>query len=81
MSTTALHFPQLPYYLTVLQDYDEERDAISIRVLSKVHVNKEIKLPMSYSKGFVETYPSRYEGEILRSVVSRYGLTWESRYV
>lgn len=81
MQTTTLHFPQLPYYLTVLQDYNEESDNISVRVLSKVHVNKEIKLPTSYSKGFVETYPSRYEGGILNSVVSRYGLKWESRYV
>ncbi len=75
MARHKMHFPELPYYLTVWKIIDSDSDTVSIEVESKVHVDKITKLPASYSTGFVATYPNRFSAEVLAAVIKRFGLT------
>jgi hypothetical protein len=76
MNTTehAMHFPELPYYLTVYKVIDTTKDLVSILVRSKIHVNKEIKLPMQYSIDYARENPDSVRAEAFSAVVKRFGL-------
>tara|TARA_R110000868_G_scaffold411153_1_gene702006 strand:+ start:406 stop:660 length:255 start_codon:yes stop_codon:yes gene_type:complete len=76
MSTTEhiMHLPQLPYYLTVFKVVDTSKDLVSILVRSKVHVNKEVKLPTQYSIDYARTNPGNVEADALSAIVKRYDL-------
>ena len=76
MSTTEhiMHLPQLPYYLTVFKVVDTSKDLVSILVRSKVHVNKEVKLPMQYSIDYARNNPGSVEADMLSAVVKRFDL-------
>lgn len=69
-----LHFPQLPYYLTVFLVIDKDKDLVSAIARSLVHVNKEVKLPMQYSIDYARDRPSSVEADVLSAVVKRFGL-------
>ena len=69
-----MHLPQLPYYLTVFKVVDAAKDLVSILVRSKVHVNKEVKLPMQYSIDYARTNPGSVEADVLSAVVKRFDL-------
>lgn len=75
MTEHQLHLPQLPYYLTVFLVVDKEKDLVSAIARSKVHVNKEVKLPMQYSIGYARDRPNSVEAEVLSAVVKRFGLS------
>lgn len=65
-------YPELPYYLQV--NNVVEGDTVSIVVESRIHLNREIKLPTQYSVGFVRDRPKQFRSEVLLAVVKRYGL-------
>lgn len=74
-----LHFPQLPYYLTVflVVDKDKDKDLVSAIARSRIHVNKEVKLPMQYSIDYARDKPNSVEADVLSAVVKRFGLKAE----
>lgn len=77
MSDKVIHpmsFPELPYYLTVKKVIDNETDTVNVVVESKIHVEKEVTLPTSYSIGYTRDRPNRFRAEVLASIVRRYGL-------
>ena len=75
-----MHFSELPFYLTVKKVIEGE--TVSIKVESKVHVNRVVLLPTRYSTEYVQDRPNQFRREVLSAIVKRYGLTLESpRYV
>lgn len=79
MISTEIHFPQLPYYLKVFQCYNEESDTIHIEVVSKIHVNKLVKLPTEYCLEFTKKYPIGFRGEVLAQIIKQYDLKLSER--
>lgn len=69
-----MHFPQLPFYLSVYKVVDVEKDLVTVLVRSTVHVNKEAKLATQYSLEFARDKPSYVEGDALAAIVRMYGL-------
>ena len=80
MSTTEhiMHLPQLPHYLTVFKVIDAAKDLVSILVRSKVHVNKEVKLPMQYSIDYARNNPVSVATDAVLAIVKRYDLKAET---
>ena len=77
MSNTTeypMFFSELPYYLTVVKVVDRENDLVSILVRSKIHVNKEVKLPTQYSIDYARDKPNSVEADVLSAVVKMFGL-------
>jgi hypothetical protein len=79
MIITEMHFDSLPYYLKVFQCYNKETDTVHIEVVSRIHVNKLIKLPTEYSLGFVQKYPIGFRGEVIAQIVKQYNLKLSER--
>lgn len=75
MQTNTIHFPQLPYYLTVKQVIDG--DIVTVFCESKIHVNNVVKIPTSFSTEFVRDRHSEFLRDILSHIVKRYGLKLE----
>ena len=69
-----LHFPQLPYYLTAFLVVDKDKDLVSAIARSRIHVNKEVKLPMQYSIDYARNNPGSVEADVLSAVVKRFDL-------
>ena len=80
MSTTEhiMHLPQLPHYLTVFKVVDTSKDLVSILVRSKIHINKEVKLPMQYSIDYARTNPGSVAADVVLAIVKRYDLKAET---
>jgi hypothetical protein len=72
-----MHIEGLPGYLTVFADIDEQRDSVSIRVVSSIHQRKEVTLPTSYSLDYFQDNRTSISGEICTRIVQRYGLSWQ----
>lgn len=75
MTTNVIHFPELPYYLTVKQIVDG--DTVRVQVESKIHVNRVVDMPTQFSVGFVNDRPNAFRNDVLSWVIKRYGLTPE----
>lgn len=67
-----MYFPELPFYLTVYRTIKD--NSVSVEVHSTIHVNKIVKLPTSWSVGFVQSYPRQFVGDVLDLIVKYYGL-------
>jgi hypothetical protein len=87
----TLDLPSLPSYLTVKiimgdmpvrttlngTKYTESAEGrmVTCEVHSTIHVNRVVTLPHSWTEGYISTYPNRWQGELLATIVQRYGLT------
>ncbi len=71
----TMDFPELPYYLTV--STREEEGTVYVVVNSTIHVNKEVTLPGSYSREYVQDKYRQFRSDILAQIVKRYGLKLE----
>ena len=75
-------FPELPYYFTIVRKIDKENDRVTVVINSRIHVNKTIQMPNTWSVGFVQDRYRQFRSEILSFVVKRYGLRLEDpKYV
>lgn len=72
---TQMPFPELPYYLTVYQI--TEGNTVRIEVESKIHVNKVVEMPTSFSTDFVASKPGTFRKDVLDFIIRRYGLKLE----
>lgn len=68
-------FNELPYYLSIYAIRDDENDCVKVEIHSRIHVNKVVEMPHSWSIDFVDSYPTRFMGDILSYTIKRYGLT------
>lgn len=82
--------PELPSYLSVhvkvgeMPTYttlngntytdDREGRTVTCEVHSTIHVNKVVTLPHSWSEGFIAARPQEWRGDIIGTIVRRYGL-------
>lgn len=73
-STVTMDFPELPHYLTVKATVDGDKERVSVSVESSIHVKRESKMSISFTMGYVETYPTAFRNEVLAYVVKKYGL-------
>ncbi len=71
---STLHFPELPYYLTIKKETDLSTDMVTVWIESLIHVERIVKMPTQYSAGFVRDKPSEFERDILGYVIKAYGL-------
>lgn len=74
----VLQFPQLPSYLSVTfrtEDGGFEGGTVKVTIHSTIHVNKSVEMPNQWTVGFVDRYPNRFMGDVLRYVVKQYGLS------
>ena len=77
ITESVMQFSSLPYYLTVIKITDRTNDLVTVLVRSKIHVNKEVKLPMQYSLDYARDKPNSVAADVLSAVVKRFGLTAE----
>lgn len=75
MLEMLMHFPELPHYLKVKRIVDG--DTVSVAIESNIHAEKVVKMPTSFSIGFIDLYPGRFRDDVLAFVVKRYGLKQE----
>lgn len=71
-SRTEIVFDCLPYYLKVYRKI--ENDTVKVEIHSRIHVNKVIEMPNSWSAEFVRDRPNQFMGDVLHFIVNRYGL-------
>lgn len=77
ISEHKIHFPELPYYLSIYKQVDRENDNVKVVVRSRVHVNKEIVLPGQYSLDYVRDKQTCFLGDVFCKVIEIYGLKKE----
>jgi hypothetical protein len=66
-------FPEFPYYLKIFE-YIED-DVVKVVIHSKIHKNKEVKMPDSWSMKYRTRYPKSFMDDVFYYVIKRYGLT------
>lgn len=70
--TWEISLPEFPHYLSAFATL--ENDTVSVVVKSTIHVNKEVKMPHSWSYDFVYTRPLQFVSDIRGFIIKRYGL-------
>jgi len=75
-------FPELPHYLTIIRKIDKENDQVNVTIKSRIHVNKVVEMPNTWSIGFVQHRYRQFRSDVLSFVVKRYHLKLEApKYV
>lgn len=69
-----IKFAELPYYLTVKKLIDREANNVKVVVESKIHVNREVEMPTTFSIDFVQSRPGQFRSDVLNFIVRRYNL-------
>lgn len=72
--TFNIHLPQMPYYLSAIGRVYEKDDLVKVDIHSKIHVNKKIEIPNSWSLSFVKERHKEFMGDVIHFMVKRYGL-------
>lgn len=69
-----IQFPELPYYLTVKKIINLDENNVKVMVESRIHVNRRVEMPTSFSIDFVQTRPNTFKNDVLNFINRRYGL-------
>lgn len=77
-----IHIRELPYYLKVYQKVNKETNTINVEIHSRVHVDKIVEMPHSWSIDFVQDRYKYFLGDVLSFIVKSYGLVrQETKYI
>ena len=69
-----IKFPEFPYYLTIFAEYDAEQDSVKVTIHSKIHVNKLVVMPNTWSGDFVKHRPKEFRADVFDYVIKAYHL-------
>ena len=72
MKEEIIQFSELPYYLTVKKIIND--DSVKVVIESKIHVNRLVEMPTSFSIGFVQERPKTFRNDVLNFVVRRFDI-------
>ena len=73
-------FPELPYYLKVIRVVDHNKNNVSFRVESRIHVSPIRQVPNTYSIEYANWRPEAVREDVLNFIIKVYGLRHYSGY-